>query len=168
MAIIRGPFDIRWGENTITDIEEIEIEHTIDSEDFQTLGGRTLEVDGSFKATAIITLLASDIPALAALLPQHFVANGEVMSTGETVDDPDGAIDIKPRSCDEDLTYNNLYIVSCADPSNIARIVNTRTRFEGIEVDDKIQKVMIKFIGEASSDEATMQFFNEGAIPSVS
>lgn len=166
--IVRGPFELKWGDNVIADVETIETEHTIDSEDYQTLQGRTLEIDGSYKATAVITLLASDIPALAALLPQHFVPNGQVMSTGETVNHAQGAIDIAPHACDEELIFNNLDIISCGNPSNVARIVNARTKIESIEVDNKVQKVMIKFVGEASPDEATIQFFREGTIRVVS
>lgn len=166
--IIRGPFDIKWGDNTISDVEEINIEHSIDSEDYKTVQGRTLEIDGSYKATATITLLASDIPALSAILPQYFVANGGILSTGETVSNADGAIDIAPRNCDDELVFNNLDIISCGSPAQIARIVNARTKIEGIEVNEKIQKVMIKFIGEASPDEATLQFFRQGTIATVS
>ena len=108
--IIRGPFEIKWGDNVISDIEEIDLEHSIDSEDYQTVQGRTLEIDGSYKATATITLLASDIPALAAILPQYFVPNGGILSTGETVNNADGAIDIKPAACDDELIFNNLDI----------------------------------------------------------
>lgn len=166
--LIRGPFTLKWGDNTIEDVESIDIEHTIDSEDFETIQGRTLEVDGAYKVTATITLLMSDLPVLAALLPQHFVANGGVMSTGETVDNAEGAIDIVPRECDASLIYNNLDIESCANPANVLRIVNSRTKLEGIEVDNKLQKVMVKVIGEAAQDEATMQFFKKGTINVVS
>lgn len=166
--IIRGPFEIKWGDNVISDIEEIDLEHSIDSEDYQTVQGRTLEIDGSYKATATITLLASDIPALAAILPQYFVPNGGILSTGETVNNADGAIDIKPAACDDELIFNNLDIISCGNPSQVLRITNARTKIEGVEVDNKVQKVMIKFVGEALPSEATMQFFRENTIAVVS
>jgi hypothetical protein len=166
--IIRGPFTLKWGDNTIVDVEEIDVEQTIDSEDYETVGGRTIEIDGNYKATATITLLDSDLPALAALLPQHFVANGGVMSTGETVNNADGAIDVAPAACDSSLVFNHLDIESCGNPSQVARIVNARTKLEGVEVDNKLRKVMVKFVGEAASDEATMQFFAQGTINVVS
>jgi hypothetical protein len=169
MAIIRGPFDIKWGNNTITDVETIDTEYTVDSEDFQTVQGKTLEIDGSHKATATITLLASDIPALAALLPQYFVANGEVLSTGETVNHASGAIDIAVAACDEEHVFNDLDIAACGNPADVVRLVNTRTRFDGIDTSsNKVRKVMIKFIGESVDDEATVQFFKEGTINVVS
>lgn len=168
MALVRGPFTIKWGDNTINDVEELEVEQSIDSEDYETVGGRTIEVDGNYKATATITLLATDIALLAALLPQHFVANGGTLSTGETVNNATGAIDLAPAGCDESLVYNNLDLISCGSPADVARIVNARTKLEGVEIDNKIRKVMIKFIGEAAADEATMQFFKQNTINVVS
>ncbi len=165
--LIKGPFQIKWGDNTVTDVESIDVDHSIDSEDFDTLDGRSFEVDGSHKVSAVISLLASDLPSLAALLPQNFVENGGVMSTGETVDNADGAIDVVARDCDADV-FNNLDILSCAAVPSVARIVNARTKFEGYEVDNKIQKVMVKIVGEAAADEASIQFFKDGTINVVS
>lgn len=166
--LIKGPFSLKWGDNVIADVEEISTDHSIASDEFETIQGKNYEIDGAYKVSAVITLLASDITALAAILPQHFVANGEVLSTGETVSSANGAIDIVPGSCDESTVYNDLDIMSCANPSNVARIVNARTKIDGIEVDGKIQKVMVKFIGESATDEATMQFFTDGTIAVVS
>lgn len=168
MSIVRGPFTLKWGDNTITDVEEVAVDHTIDSEDYQTVQGRTLEIDGSYKVTATLTLLASDIAALAALLPQHFVANGGVLSTGETVTEANGAIDIAPLACDEAIVYNHFDIISCGSPAKVLRIVNARTKIEGVEIDNKVQKVMVKIVGEAAADEATIQFFTDGTIAVVS
>jgi len=168
MSLVRGPFSIKWGDNTITDVEEVAIDHEVTSDEFTTVQGTTLEIDGAYKVSATLTLLASDIPALSALLPQYFVANGGVMSTGETVNNAEGAIDIKAASCDDSIVYNNLDITSCGNPGQVLRIVNARTRIEGIELDNVIKKVMIKFIGESASDEATVQIFKSGTISVVS
>lgn len=164
MAVVRGPFNLTWGVNTLTDVESIAIEHTVDSADYQTIEGRTLEIDGSHKASATITLLSSDIASLAAVLPQYYVANGGVLSTGETVSSADGAIDVRAAACDEELIFNDLDIVSCGANATVLRLVNARTRIDGIEIDNKIQKVMIKFVGETVTNQATIQFFNEGTI----
>ncbi len=166
--LIRGPFTIKWGDNTILDVEDVDVEHDVSSDDFETVQGKTYEIDGPYKVTATLTLLASDIPALAALLPQYFVANGSTMSTGETVDNADGAIDIKAAECDDAITYNNLDIISCANPSNVLRLVNTRSKIDGVEIDNKLQKVMVKLVGESDADEATMQMFIDGTINVVS
>lgn len=168
MPLVRGPFEIKWGDNVIADVEEVDFEYERDSEDYTTLDGRTLEVSGSRKVTATLTLLASDIQALAALLPQHFVPNGSMMSTGETVQTAVGAIDVAPASCDEALVYNNFDIVSCGNPGQVTRIVNARTEMEDVDVDDKLQKIMVKIIGEAAQGEGVVQFFKEGSIAVVS
>ncbi len=168
MALVRGPFTIKWGDNVISDIEEVEIEHEVSSEEYETVQGTSLEIDGSYKVSAVLTLLASDIPVLSAILPQYFVANGGLMSTGETVSNANGAIDVKAASCDDAMVYNNLDIIACGNPGQVLRIVNARTRIEGIELDNVIQKVMVKFIGEAASTEATVQFFKTGSISVVS
>lgn len=168
MSLVKGPFQIKWGDNVITDVESIEVTHEVATEDYTTLGGRTIQIDGAFKVGAVITLLASDIPALAAVLPQYFVPDGGILSTGETVAHADGAIDIVPQDCSSDDVTNPLDIISCASLANVARIVDARTQIEGYEVDNKIQKVKIKFIGEAASDVATMQFFRQGTIHTVS
>ena len=167
MAIVRGPFDLKWGDNTITDVEEINITHEISSDDYETLGGRTLEIDGSAKASAIITLLASDIQALSVVLPQYWVANGGVMSTGETVSNAYGAMDFAPLACNA-LTYHNLDIISCGNPGQVTRLVNCRTKLESIEVDNKVEKLKVKFVGETAADEATVQFFKENSLAVVS
>lgn len=166
--IVRGPFDIKWGDNIVADVEEVDVEHEIDSEDFQTVQGNTYEIEGPYKAVVTLTLLASDIAALAALLPQYHVQNGGVMSTGETVNNADGAIDIVPRSCDSGLIYNHLDIISCGNPGQVLRLVNARSVFDGAELDNKLQRVTVRFIGEPDGGEATMQMFKEGTINVVS
>ena len=166
--LVKGPFNLKWGDNVIADVEEITVEHEVDSEDYETVQGKNIELDGSYKIGVSLTLLASDIPALAAVLPQHFVPNGGVLSTGETVNQADGAIDVKPGSCEDETVYNHLDIISCETLAHVFRVVNARTRIEGIEFDNKVRKVMVRFIGEAASDEATVQFFREGTINVVS
>lgn len=168
MALVKGPFDITWGGNTLANIEEIENEFEHDSEDYTTVQHNTYEIDGPIKATTTLTLLASDIAALAIVLPQYHVANDEVLSTGETVDDADGAIDIAAASCDEDPVYNDLDIISCANPGQVYRLINARTKVSSIDFDDKVRKVMVKFIGEPASGEGNVQFFKEGTIAVVS
>ncbi len=166
--IIRGPFTIKWGDNEIADIETIKVEHKIESTDLQTIGGKVIEVDGPYMATAVIMLLATDIAALAAVLPQHFKGDTEILSTGETVNDSHGAIDVAPAACDTDPIYNDLEIISCGNPAQVIRIVHCRTKIDSVDVDNKLQKVGIKFVGESAEDEATIQFFRNGNIAVVS
>lgn len=168
MALVRGPFDITWGGNTLASIEEIEVEYEQDSEDYTTVQHQTFQLDGPIKATASLTLLASDIAALSTVLPQYHVANGGVMSTGETVNNADGAIDVLALDCDEEPVYNDLDISSCANPGQVFRLVNARTKLDSIEFDDKIRKVVVQFVGEPAQGDGNVQFFKEGTINVVS
>lgn len=168
MSLVRGPFELKWGDNVLADVESIDITHEVDSEDYETIQGKTYTIDGAFKVNVVITLLASDIAALAAVLPQHFVANGAVMSTGETVSNADGAIDVVAASCTTSTVKNPLDIISCGNPGLVLRVVDARTRLDGVEIDNKVQKVRVMFIGEAPGDEATIQFFKENSIHVVS
>lgn len=168
MALAKGPFDLRWGDNVLSDVEELEVEYDVDTEDFQTIQGRTYEISGSHKASATLTLLSNDVPALAAVLPQYHVQNGGVLSTGETVSEANGAMDIVPGGCDVSSVYNDLTIASCGNPGQVFRIVNARTEISGVEFDNKLRRVMVRFIGESPQDEATIQFFEEGSVAVVS
>ena len=167
-ALVRGPFDIQWGGNTLLNIEEISVEYEQDSEDYTTVQHQTFQIDGAIKSTVTLTLLASDVAALAAVLPQYHVANGGVMSTGETVSNADGAIDVLALDCDQSPVYNDLDIISCANPGQVFRLVNARTKLDSIEFDDKILKVMVQFVGEPAQGDGNVQFFKEGTINVVS
>jgi hypothetical protein len=162
MALVKGPFELTWGANTLTDIEEIEVSYEPASEDYTTVQHSTYEVDGPVKAGVTLTLLGTDIASLAAVLPQHFVAQGGTMSTGETVDSSVGAIDVVP-TCD-DTVNNDLEILSCGVDGQVLRLVNARTRIESIENDATLRKVMVKFIGESAGGVAPVQFFVTGGI----
>lgn len=166
MSLVKGPFDLTWGANTLADVEEIGVEHDHDEEDYQTVQHLTRTIDGAVKTTVELTLLASDIAALAAVLPQYHVPQGGTMSTGETVANAAGAIDYK-ASCDDEV-YNDLDIASCGDPEEVVRLVNARTKLSGLDIDGKVRKVMIKFIGEPADDEASLQFFREGPLGGIS
>lgn len=168
MALVRGPFDITWGGNTLANIEEIEVEYEQDSEDYTTVQHQTFQLDGPIKTTLSLTLLASDVAALSTVLPQYHVSNGGVMSTGETVNNADGAIDVLALDCDEEPVYNDLDIASCANPGQVFRLVNARTKLDSIEFDDKIRKVVVQFVGEPAQGDANVQFFKEGTINVVS
>lgn len=164
MSLVRGPYDLSWNGSTLTNIEEIEVDYSQDSEDYTTVQHQTFELDGPIKATVTLTLLASDVAALRLVLPQHHVANGGTLSTGEEVTEENGAIDVKALDCDSDETYSDLDINACGSQSQVMRLVNSRTRLDGVEFDDKVRKVMVKFIGEPAQDEGTIQFFEENSI----
>jgi hypothetical protein len=168
MALVRGPFDITWGGNTLTNIEEIKTDYSVDSSDYKTVQHQTFELDGATKASVTLTFLASDVPALSVVLPQYHVSNGGILSTGETVSDAGGAIDIAAASCNQGTIYNDLFINSCANPGQIFRLINARTRVDSVDFDDKVRKVMVKFLGEPDPGQANVQFYKEGSVTAIS
>lgn len=168
MALVRGPFDLSWRGNTLANVEEIEVDYEQDSEEYTTVQHNTYEIDGPIKASVSLTLLASDVAALSLVLPQYHVQNGGELSTGETVNEANGAIDVKALNCDAAVVYGDLDINACGTQSSVFRLVNSRTRLDSIEFDDKLRKVVVKFVGEPAQGEATVQFFEENSISTVS
>lgn len=167
MAIVKGPWTLEWGNNPVLQVEEIAVDYSQDSEDYMTVQHQTYELDGSMKANVSLTLLASDLPALAIVLPQFFVPMGGFLSSGEEVTSAEGAIDLF-SSCDE-LIYNDLDISSCDTPSQVFRLKNARTKIDSVDINDKVRKVVIKFVGEAEPGDSVIQFFVAGGIgPAVS
>lgn len=168
MALIKGPFTIKRGDNIIEDVEEISLDYTLDSEDFQTVQGKTYEIEGAQKAVIELTVLKSDIPTLAILVPQYHVPNGGTMSTGETVNNADGAIDVVPQACDTDAIYDNVDIISCGNPGQVLRLVNARSVLSGMDISNKLQTATVRLIGEPEGSEAALQMFKQGTIAVVS
>jgi hypothetical protein len=169
MALVRGPFDIEWGANTLLDIQEISLDYSVTTNDYNTVDNRTYTVDGPMTSTVTLTFLASDVASLAAVLPQYHVANGGTLSSGETVTDPDGAIDVVAASCDTEIVYNDLDVISCGSPGQVFRLLNARTRIDAMEfADNAIRTVSVIFVGEPDQGVANIQFFKEGTISPVS
>lgn len=169
MAIVRGPFNVQWGGNTLLDISEVSVDYSVNSNDYSTIDNRTITIDGSMTSTVSLTLLASDVAALAAVLPQYHVPNGGVMSSGETVNNADGAIDVVAASCDQESVYNDLDVIACGNPGQVFRLKNARTRIDSMEfADNAIRTVTVMFVGEPEQGVANIQFFKEGTINVVS
>lgn len=167
MALVKGPFDLQWGSDTLAGIEALDVTYEVSSDDLETIQGNTYTIFGGHKVSAEATFLESDVASLAVVLPQYFVANAGTLSTGETVSDPAGAIDIVPGGVASPETHG-LIITGAGSPGQVARIVNASTEISGFEIDKTIRKVKVKFSGEAGVDQATLQFFKEGAVSGVS
>jgi hypothetical protein len=169
MALVRGPFDLQWGSNTLKDVSEISVDYSQDSNDYTTVDNRHYAVDGAITASVSLTFLASDVAALAAVLPQYHVANGGTMSSGETVTDEDGAIDVLAASCDTNPIYNDLDVISCGNPGQVFRLKTARTKIDSMEIaDNAVRTVTVMFIGEPAQGVGAIQFFTEGTIASAS
>lgn len=163
MALVKGPFSIKWGNNAIVDVSEIGFNYEVTTNDYSTVGGNTYQVEGAITASVELTLLASDVDALRTLLPQYYVPKGDKLSTGQTVTADEGAIDIVAASCDTSNTNYNLDIVSCT--GEVTRLVNARTSLSSQEfADNAVRTVTITFIGEPAEGEGIVQFFINGGI----
>lgn len=163
MALVKGPFSIQWGSNPVLDVSELTFNYDQASNDYETLDGRTYTVDGAITASVELTLLSSDVDALATIFPQYYVAKGSKLSTGETVSDDDGAIDIVAASCDTATSNYNLEITACT--GEVTRLVNARTTLSGIDfADNAVRTVTVTFRGEPEQGQGIIQFFKENGI----
>lgn len=162
MSLVKGPFKFKWGENELSNISEISVDYTVDNSDTTTLDGNNHSVQTSMSATVTLTLLENDVPALATVFPQYYVAKGETLSTGETVNDDDGAIDITAASCNTTEVYDPLDIWSCgpASDSQVLRLVRARTQIDSVDIADGLRTVSVMFVGEPSGGQAVMQMLN--------
>lgn len=168
MARIKGPHTIKYGASTISDVEEIDLEWETDTADYDTVQGNKYTYDTTSSAMVTLTLLANDVAALGVLLPQYLVANGGTLSTGETVTDADGAIDVVPAGCVALGNLKHLTITSCDETGaeHTLRIPDGTTRIDGVEFDGAAaRKVMVQFRGEGTT---TGQLFSGGAPTTVS
>jgi hypothetical protein len=169
MALVRGPFDVKWGNTTLLDISEISIEFEQESNDYTTIDNRRYTIDGAITATVSATFLKSDVPTLAAVLPQYYVPQGGTMSTGESVTGINGGIDLVAASCESDPVFNNLEITACGTNGQVLRLVNARTKVDGMEIaDNSVMTVTVMFVGEPAAGVATLQMFGENDLSVVS
>ena len=163
MALVKGPFSIQWGSNPVLDVSELGFNYDVATNDYETLDGRTYTVEGAITASVELTLLSSDVAALSTIFPQYYVAQNSKLSTGETVTDKDGAIDIKAASCDTASSNYDLAITSCTGETT--RLVKARTSLSGVDfADNAVRTVTVTFRGEPEQGEGIIQFFKNGGI----
>lgn len=163
MALVKGPFSIQWGNNPILDVLEIGFNYDVAPNEYSTVDGRTFSVEGAITASVELTLLSSDVDALKTILPQYYVPKEGKLSTGETVNADEGAIDIVAASCDTTATNYDLEITSCT--GEVTRLVNARTSLTSQEfADNAIRTVTVTFHGEPAQGKGIIQFFKQGGI----
>ena len=161
MSLVKGPFNFKWGANQLNNVSEISVDYEIESSDTSTLDGNKYTVETGMSAMVTLTLLENDIASLATVLPQYYVAMGETLSTGETVANTTGAIDIVAASCSTSEVHNQLDIYACGTNAQVMRLVNARTQIESIDVGDGLRTVAVKFIGEPASGQGVVQFLTD-------
>lgn len=164
--IIKGPFDLKYGANTLADVESVEFDYSVDSDDKTTVQGRSRTIYGAHKVVVTVKFLQSDVASLAVALPQYHVANGGTLSSGETVNDVNGAIDLVPGGCEAASLLEDLIITSCGSDGEILRVRDCATEIAGLDMDEKNRTVDVAFTG--FSDDATIQMFKKGAVSIVS
>lgn len=153
MARVKGPHAVKYGNNTISDVEELDIEWSTDTSDYDTIQGNKYTYDTSQSVVVTLTLLATDTAALAILLPQYYVASGATLSTGELAG-VGGAIDVIPTGCVSLGNLKHLTITSCDETgtNHYLRIPDGTTRIDGVEFDGAgARKVMVQFRGEGTT-----------------
>jgi hypothetical protein len=163
-GLVKGPFIVKWGSNTLTNVQDYSFDYSVDSNDYTTLDGRKTTLDGAISASVSIQLLKSDIPSLAAVLPQYYVAQGQTMSTGEIVASTEGAIDVLAASCSASPVYNNLDIISCGTLATVGRLVRARSTIDSVDLQDStVLTFTIKFVGESAAGTGSVQVFSSAA-----
>lgn len=161
MSLVKGPFNFKWGANTIKNVSDISVDYSVDTSDTSTLDGNKFTVQTGMSATVTLTLLENDIASLATLLPQYYVAQGGTLSTGETVANPAGAIDVTAASCTTSDVYNQLDIYACGTNAQVLRLVRARTQIDSVDVADGLRTVAVQFIGEPQAGDAVIQFLTD-------
>lgn len=161
MSLVKGPFNFKWGANSINNVSEVSVDYTVDTNDTTTLDGNKYTVQTGMSATVSLTLLDNDIASLAMILPQFYVANGQTLSTGETVTNVAGAIDVTAAQCTTSDVYNQLDIYACGTNAQVLRLVHARTQVDSVDVSDGLRTVTVMFIGEPQGGDAVIQFLTD-------
>lgn len=164
MSLVKGPFNFVWGANTLNNVSDISVDYSVDTSDTSTLDGNKYTVQTGMSATVTLTLLDNDIASLAMILPQYYVAMGGTLSTGETVTQTQGAIDITAASCETSEVFNQLDIYACGTNAQVLRLVRARTQVDSIDIGDGLRTVAVQFIGEPNAGEGVVQFLQDDEV----
>jgi hypothetical protein len=161
MSLVKGPFNFKWGANSINNVSEVSFDYTVDTNDTTTLDGNKFTVQTGMGTNVSLTLLDNDIASLAMLLPQFYVPMGGTLSTGETVTQSQGAIDVAAASCTTSDIFNQLDIYACGTNAQVLRIPRARTQIDSVDISDGLRTVTIMFVGEPQSGGAVVQFLQD-------
>lgn len=161
MSLVKGPFNFKWGANSLNNVSDISVDYSVDSSDTSTLDGNKFTTQTGMGMSVTLTLLDNDIASLATVLPQYYVPMGGTLSTGETVGQTQGAIDIAAASCTTSEVYNQLDIYACGTNAQVLRLVRARTQVDSINIADGLRTVAVKFVGEPQSGQGVVQFLQD-------
>lgn len=161
MSLVKGIFTFKWGANTLNNVSEASFDYNVDESTTTTLDGNKHIVQTGMDSSITLTLLDNDIASLATVLPQYYVPMGGVLSTGETVTQAQGAIDIKAASCTTSEVYNQLDVYACGTNAQVARIPRCRTQIDSIDFADGLRTVAVKFVGVPLTGTAVVQLLQD-------
>lgn len=165
MALVKGPFNLKWGNNVLVDVESVDLSFEQESNDYTTVDGRKFTIKGAISASATITLLASDAATLAPILPQFAKEAGNTMSSGETVAEGKVAIDVLAGDCTSESSKYDLDIESCGNPGEVLRLKACSTSISSMDLENnQVRTVEITFTGEPAQGIAAVQAFEKGAL----
>lgn len=170
MALVKGPFNLKWGNNVLTDVESVDLSFEQESNDYTTVDGRKFTIKGAISASATITLLSSDAASLAPILPQFAKSANQTMSSGETVATGKVALDVLAGDCTAEADKYDLDIESCGNPGEVLRLKACSTSISSMDLENnQVRTVEITFTGEPAQGIAAVQSFEKGAlIPAAS
>jgi hypothetical protein len=160
MAVKKGPFTLKWGENTLAGIEEVKLEIEPEENEFTTIQGNKFKIQSALSGTVEITLLDTDMDALKAVLPQYHVIKTKSLTNGKAVKAEKGAIEFSLATCSDAASVKyDLDILSC-DGSG-TRLVSASSAISGVEISDNVRKVSVKFTAEPGTGKAPVQFLEK-------
>ena len=145
MALVKGPFNFKWGTQELHNVSEISVDYTVDSSDTTTLDGNRFSVQTGMGMSVTLTLLDNDVAALATVLPQYYNA-------------ATNTIDIAAASCDTIEQYDDLEVTSCGTGAEVLRLKRARTQVDSIDIGDGLRSVAIMFVGEPLAGGPIVQF----------
>ena len=158
MAIVKGPFNLIWGKNVLTDVESVDLSFETEGNDYTTMDGRSFSLQRAISASATISILASDAASLAPIIPQFAKMSGATMSSGEIVEYGAVAIDMLADSCEVSEDKYDLDIISCSDPTQVLRLKSCTTSVSGVTFENNQARVIeITFTGEPDQRIAAYQ-----------
>lgn len=165
MAIVRGPFTLKWGDTELEDVEEIDVSFDQESNDYTTVDGRRITLRGAISASATVTFLSSDVATLATVLPQFTKTAGSTMSSGETVDTGATAIDVYAGDCSVEEEAQDLDIIACGEDAEVLRIKACKTSISEVSLENnQVRTVQVTFTGEPAQGVASLQAFVNGTL----
>lgn len=161
MALVTGPFTIKYGANTLTDVSAITWNYSANSTQPTTIDGRTYDIPTTTSAAITITLLGASIDILSSIFPRYAVAAGGTMSTGETT--TKAAFDLTAAgACGSTELKDDVEIIGCEITT---RLVNASARISAIEYQDNVvQTVQVTFTGTPEQGEGVIQMYENGSL----